>query len=878
MTNSDLPPVVFLAFANDHAVGERYLRNLDVEADHAHSALSQAEQRGHCEVVIRQNATADDVLDIFQDARYRDRVAIFHFGGHANSFQLLLETSAGKPVASDGEALAAFLAQQRGLQVVFLNGCSTEGHVIDLLNAGVNGVIATERAIDDAVATTFSERFYQGMSSGAAIGAAFAEATAGVRFEISDETRDLGVADDSLREVGDRIPWHLHVRPGAEAVKDWSLPKAVNDPLFGLPSLPPRELPASPFRYLNWYDRDHAEVFFGRGSEIRDLFQRVSDPDGASIILLYGQSGAGKSSLLAAGLLPRLESDYAVVYARREAAIGLVGTLQAAISAQVQLPPGADVSNGSQWLSIEQTVGKPLAIVLDQVEEAFTQPRLNEMMEFLELVQPFTRLGKQSKSRLILSFRKEWLAELEKLLVDQHLPYGKVFLERLGKHGIAEAVDGLTQNERLGQHYGLTVSSELPSLIADDLLEDAGSAIAPTLQVLLTKMWQRAKALNGENPRFDLALYHELKREGLLLRDFLDQQLQAVQEACPHGCESGLALDILEFHATSLGTAKARTLDELRSAYDHCEHEALSLVAACRDQYLLVDPVGSQSDGQQITRLAHDTLAPLVREMFVRSQRPGQIARRILENQITEWVSSNRKALLNEWSLEQVEAGRTGMRDLTEPEIGLVDASRKAIEALKPPVLDAHIFPPSLRVRKFVPGKVLSVYPYFPRVQALLASSCIGFIFSVVAMSILLPLATLIVTLLTEPLRSFLTSSQSDLAGSYLSMICYPLMFFAGPVALYFLITRRSVMTFNFASKRITTFVFFAVRWEPQNQLVSNLVKPSGSGFRGELRFNGFALARTDVMPTEEAVRNELAPFGYALNNAMGFATPPSKG
>ena len=43
------------------------------------------------------------------------------------------------------------------------------------------------------------------------------------------------------------------------------------------------------------------------------MYERVTTPESAPILLLYGQSGVGKSSLLAAGLLPRLEDAESVL-------------------------------------------------------------------------------------------------------------------------------------------------------------------------------------------------------------------------------------------------------------------------------------------------------------------------------------------------------------------------------------------------------------------------------------------------------------------------------------------------------------------------------------------------------------------------------------
>src|SRR5262245_27500996 len=147
---SNPKPIIFLAFANDRSDEIGYLRNLPEEARQVHAVLDAAVQARLCEVVLRQNVTLDTLLDIFQAARYRNRIAVFHYGGHADSYALMLETAAGKTAAADADGLAAFLSRQMGLQVVFLNGCSTEPQVEGLLDAGTAAVIATAEAIDDA--------------------------------------------------------------------------------------------------------------------------------------------------------------------------------------------------------------------------------------------------------------------------------------------------------------------------------------------------------------------------------------------------------------------------------------------------------------------------------------------------------------------------------------------------------------------------------------------------------------------------------------------------------------------------------------------------------------------------------------------------------
>src|SRR5262249_48239524 len=151
-------PLLFFVFANDSPRGPGYLRNLIAEARQIRSAIEEAQYQGLCGLEVRYNVTPDEIFDVF--ARNRGRVVVFHYGGHADSFSLLLKDAAGNTRPAYAAGLARFLGQQPGLQLVFLNGCSTQGHIDHLLQNNVPAVIATSRAIRDDVATAFAGRFY----------------------------------------------------------------------------------------------------------------------------------------------------------------------------------------------------------------------------------------------------------------------------------------------------------------------------------------------------------------------------------------------------------------------------------------------------------------------------------------------------------------------------------------------------------------------------------------------------------------------------------------------------------------------------------------------------------------------------------------------
>jgi Cdc6-like AAA superfamily ATPase len=156
---------------------------------------------------------------------------------------------------------------------------------------------------------------------------------------------------------------------------------------------------------LERYERKHARIFFGRSPKIRALYDKIIKPESPPLILLYGQSGVGKSSLLEAGLLPRLEGSHNVIYKRRNKEKGLLGTL------------AAEGELKDLWKQIESRTGKPLVVLLDQVEEVFTDSNKdlpNELENFTAALRTiFNNPENYPQGRLILGYRKEFNPEIE---------------------------------------------------------------------------------------------------------------------------------------------------------------------------------------------------------------------------------------------------------------------------------------------------------------------------------------------------------------------------------------------------------------------------------------------------------------------------------
>jgi len=253
----------------------------------------------------------------------------------------------------------------------------------------------------------------------------------------------------------------------------------------------------------------------------------------------------------------------------------------------------------------------------------------------------------------------------------------------LSKAGIIEVINGLTTTAGLKTKYQLSIEPDLDIEIADDLLADMNSPIAPVLQIILSELWK-----DQPNPprQFTKEQYRILKNKGILLDDFFQQQMEKIRQwkttINQEMGESGLALDVLNFHTTDFGTSEGRNLDTLRKQYEHQSDVLEELLKQFSQTYLLInyqEQIREQITGknQQIKKsvLAHDTLAPIVQKEIRNSNKPGQRALRILESKTKEYAI-NDKIALEEEDLALVEAGKNGMRIWTSKEKDLIDKSR----------------------------------------------------------------------------------------------------------------------------------------------------------------------------------------------------------
>src|SRR5204862_4348131 len=125
--------------------------------------------------------------------------------------------------------------------------------------------------------------------------------------------------------------------------------------------------------------------FYGRDIDAAAIADLVSHSD-FRFGVLYGDSGCGKTSLIRAALVPRLEAKgYLTVHCRAYA--DPVAALREECSKRSRLAPRADERDIHYLERVSQKPGAGLIIICDQFEEFFINfPDRQDRLRFLELV------------------------------------------------------------------------------------------------------------------------------------------------------------------------------------------------------------------------------------------------------------------------------------------------------------------------------------------------------------------------------------------------------------------------------------------------------------------------------------------------------------
>ncbi|MFI1358316.1 helix-turn-helix domain-containing protein [Streptomyces sp. NPDC020898] len=224
---------------------------------------------------------------------------------------------------------------------------------------------------------------------------------------------------------------------------------------------------SAPYRGLARFEPDDHELFFGRDRMVAELCELMTAHRFAAV---FGASGSGKSSLLRAGVVPRVRADIA----RREGAAVLRVFTPGARPAETYghlLTPAAD--EPESWVAV------------DQFEEVFTLCRDEaERARFIDLLLTAREPG--SRLRVLIAVRADFYARCgEHAELANALSRAGLLVGPMNADELREVV------VRPAQAVGLQVERSLAATLIEEVLDRPGAL--PMLSHALLETWRRRK-------------------------------------------------------------------------------------------------------------------------------------------------------------------------------------------------------------------------------------------------------------------------------------------------------------------------------------------------------------------------------------------------
>ena len=366
----------------------------------------------------------------------------------------------------------------------------------------------------------------------------------------------------------------------------------------------------SPFKFLDAYDRQDKEIFFGRSEEIAQLYQLIFQ---THLLLVYGQSGTGKTSLIQCGLANRFKSgDWFEVFVRRKDDINASLDRELRRHAKTKIKDTASVAKAVGSLYLDHL--RPIYLIFDQFEELFVLGTKEEQDRFIQTIG--TLLQANLACTIIIVMREEYIAMLYDFERAVPALFNKRFrVEPMGRRHVEDVIVQTCRQVGIGLENG----DETARRIIDSLSDRRAGVQLSYLQVYLDKLFRtatrsRAAVLDGSVPDAPLVFTEDLIRRtgalGDVMADFLEEQTVSIQTAMK-GRFGTLPDDavrrILETLATLEGTKAPMTRTELGArlpAFSGVLDACLTAFEASR--------LVRHADG--VYELAHDSLAARIAE------------------------------------------------------------------------------------------------------------------------------------------------------------------------------------------------------------------------------------------------------------------------
>ncbi len=321
----------------------------------------------------------------------------------------------------------------------------------------------------------------------------------------------------------------------------------------------------SPFKFLDAYTKEDKEIFFGREAETDELYDRIFE---TNLVLLYGASGTGKTSLILCGLGNRFESaDWMPIFVRR--GDHLIDSVNEAIHSHSIRKLAVDLPLRKRARSLYLDYFKPIYLIFDQFEELFILGSKEEQADFFKMIKEM--LDESLQCKILISMREEYIAYLSDF--EKIIPELFDNRQRIEKMNVTMIEEVISQTAAAFE-IDMREEEKTIDMIVDNLRDPRKGIDLANLQVYLDRLYRqdvaRSKKANRRNGQiiFDPKLVELTGELEDVLSAFLDEQIEVIEDELKEkgAKKEGIPLDVLFTLVTDNGTKQSMTTSIIKES------------------------------------------------------------------------------------------------------------------------------------------------------------------------------------------------------------------------------------------------------------------------------------------------------------------------